>query len=144
MDKDGDGEYDAVIKNSMILDMMIKRFFIFHVIFVFYVTGLLIAAIRINGDYPTVDYLRCEVENQEEYTGEILNDQIWEPSKIGGKLISLAHVIMVMMGSVQAEQAFYTVPHKIGYYSTFDLDIIEGKVAEGESGLKKTKPKGKE
>jgi len=46
--------------------------------------------------------------------------------------MALFHVIMIMMGSVQAEQAFYTVPHKIGYYNTQDLDIIESKVMQGE------------
>lgn len=113
--------------------MMIDRFFLFHCFFVLYVLGLLVAAYRINSPkFPQVDYLKCEVEDQEAYTGDVINNQIWEPSKIGGKLISLAHVIMIMMGSVQAEQAFYTVPHKIGYYNTQDLDIIEGKVAEGE------------
>jgi hypothetical protein len=45
--------------------------------------------------------------------------------------LALAHVIMIMMGSVQAEQAFYTVPHHIGYYTTEDPDIIEAQVIEG-------------
>ena len=38
---------------------------------------------------------------------------------------------MIMMGSVQAEQTFYTVPHHIGYYNTADADIIEAEVLAG-------------
>ena len=45
--------------------------------------------------------------------------------------MALAHVIMIMMGSVQAEQAFYTVPHKIGYYDTADAQVIEAEVMKG-------------
>jgi hypothetical protein len=130
-DKDADGEYDDPVTNSQILKKMIDRFALFHCFFLIYVTSLLIAAYRINANesLPQVDYLKCEVADPENYTtSEVIDDQVWVSSKIGGKLMSLFHVIMIMMGSVQAEQAFYTVPHKIGYYDTQDLDIIESKV----------------
>ena len=45
--------------------------------------------------------------------------------------MALAHVIMIMMGSVQAEQAFYTIPHKNGYYDTADSKVIEAEVLIG-------------
>ena len=141
VDEDGDGEMDAPITTSQVLRKMINRFALFHCFFFFYVVGLLIASYRVNDNegHSQVDYFRCDVGftheelegefNQAEYDSrDIADDQVWIPSPIGGKLIGLAHVIMIMMGSVQAEQAFYTVPHHIGYYNTADTEQIEKSV----------------
>ena len=113
-------------------------FRVLNLFFFFYVVALLVAAYRINANeaHPEVDYLRCDtgvdphaewdpVTYQEQ---DIVDDQVWISSRIGGKLMGLAHVIMIMMGSVQAEQAFYTVPHHIGYYNTADACVIEDRV----------------
>lgn len=70
------------------------------------------------------------------------DDQEWIPSEVAGKLISLVHVAMILTGSVQAEQTFYTVPHHIGFYEVPDPDFMEDFVLE-EAAQKEVKSRQK-
>ena len=146
MDKDGDGDIDEddFFTTSKVLRKMVNRFALFHSFFFFYVVGLLYASFGINNQNK--GWLMCNVgqHGSEDYDPslDVEDDQDWIPSKIGGTIISLSHVIMIMMGSVQAEQAFYTVPHHIGFYEIPDPDFMEDFVLE-EAAQKEVKSRQK-
>jgi hypothetical protein len=52
------------------------------------------------------DMLTCQPEDFEE----------WYPLRFMGNFFSTMHVLVIVAACLQAERAFYTIPHKMGYF----------------------------
>jgi hypothetical protein len=74
----------------------------------FFVVTLLVSAHLLNNT-DIVDFLECQGFTK------------WKSNYITGKLFGTFHVILILMGTVQAERAFYSIPHKMGYFETNKL-----------------------
>ena len=88
---------------------MMQRYQIFSCIQMFFIITLITSAHLLNNS-NYVDFLQCN------------GNDLWKSQYISGKLFGTFHVLLIIMGTVQAERAFYSVPHHMGY---FDDDMIK-------------------
>lgn len=94
--------------NSQILKQMMTRFHIFNCVMMFFIVTLLVSAFLLN-NHDLVDFLECDGLSH------------WKSNYMTGKLFSTFHVILILMGTIQAERTFYTIPHKMGYFESNKL-----------------------
>jgi len=77
---------------------------------------ILVMAHAVN-NFGFVEFLNCKRDEN----GLIVDNDYWTSSYMAGKLFGILHVVVMMMTTVQAERAFYSIPHKIGY---IDGDVV--------------------
>lgn len=100
------------------------RFQIFNCVMFFFIVCLLASAHLLN-NFHIVNFLECQDKNH------------WKSNYITGRLFSTFHVILILMGTVQAERAFYSIPHKLGYFESNKIQLkqsidLRDKLKEGE------------
>ena len=76
----------------------------------FFTVVLLVAAHLLNNT-DFVRFLECR------------NPLEWKSNFTTGRLFGTFHVILILMSTVQAERAFYTIPHKMGYFESNKITI---------------------
>ena len=90
------------------------------------VVGILVLAYhlevsRIREDNEIM-FLACTWNEKDEDTYK------WSKNNVVGKVFESLHVVIIMISAMQAERAFYSIPHKMGFFNKLDvpgdLDII--------------------
>lgn len=88
--------------------------------------AIVILAHTLNND--TFDMLTCDP-----------NDfQTWYPLRFMGNFFATMHILVIVAACLQAERAFYTVPHNMGY---FDRIIAEEIRLASDATSRRTKSK---
>jgi hypothetical protein len=91
---------------------MMTRYQVFNCVMFFFVICLLASAHLLNNT-DIVNFLECDESNH------------WKSNYVTGKLFGTFHVILILMGTIQAERAFYSIPHKMGYFEANKIQLKE-------------------
>ena len=89
---------------------MMTRFQIFNCVMMFFTITLLVSAHLLNNS-DIVDFMECDGLSN------------WKSNYITGRLFATFHVILTLMGTIQCERAFYSIPHKMGYFESNKVQI---------------------
>jgi len=67
-------------------------------------------------------------------TGFIIcsDEQHWKIEQPPGKAFEMFHIILILIGAIQAERVFYSVPHHMGYFEKVDPDEYDIFVSSNE------------
>lgn len=82
-----------------IFRMMVRRWQIMHNVMIVAVTALIILCNQVN--IWGKDFLKCAEED----------NQRWVESDFGGRFFGLLHIMVILLSTLQAERAFYSIPH---------------------------------
>ena len=88
--------------------------------------AIVILAHTLNND--VFDMLTCNPDDFE----------LWYPLRFMGNFFGTMHVLVIVAACLQAERAFYTVPHKMGY---FERVIQEEKRMQSDATSRRTQSK---
>ena len=50
------------------------------------------------------------------------DNQHWNIEYRPGKLFCMFHIILILVGAIQAERVFYSIPHRMGYFDEIKPD----------------------
>ena len=50
------------------------------------------------------------------------DEEHWEIVCPPGRAFEMFHIILILIGAIQAERVFYSVPHHMGYFEKVDPD----------------------
>ena len=59
------------------------------------------------------NFLKCDVDDSSK----------WHPTKLFGNFFGTFHVLAVVAATLQAERAFYSIPHDLGYFKRDKNDV---------------------
>ena len=87
-----------------ILRMMMRRWQMMHTAMIIAVTILIVLCNQVN--IWGRDFLKCSEHS----------DQHWVDTDLAGRVFGFLHIFIILICTLQAERAFYSIPHKMGYF----------------------------
>ena len=51
--------------------------------------------------------------------------QSWEVMYFPGRAFEMAHIVIILMGAIQAERVFYSIPHRMRYFEPNTKDMYD-------------------